>query len=246
MVEVDYVGRLGNQLFTYATARIIAEALRYKLVAKPVAGFGGTYNVVSGAAYASPVERILRDDTFDLRAITTNNARRKIFIAAYCQNYAYLKNRADDIKSWYRQPPPEQPLDPDAVVVQVRLTDFVHYKWAIAMDYYVRALDQNFSGRPVVVITDEPAHPCMRVLAAYNPVYASVSPLEDFRRMVAAKYLIIGTSTFAWWAAFLSKADVVAPLLKRGYYFGLGNLNENYVVDEDRYYYVNDVGMLHE
>lgn len=36
MVEVKYLGRLGNHLFTYATARVIAEHLGYALHAPPV------------------------------------------------------------------------------------------------------------------------------------------------------------------------------------------------------------------
>jgi hypothetical protein len=247
MVEVKYVGRMGNHLFTYAAARVIAESLRYKLVAPPVVGFGGTYNIVNGAAYHNPVERITRDELPDLNGILRNQSRRKIVVAAYCQKYDYIRARAGDVKAWYRQPPPEQPLATDAVVVQIRLTDFAaKFKWSIAMDYYTAVLDEYFAGRPVVVITDEPTHPCLRVLDKYSPVYLNSAALEQFRAMTAAKDLIIGTSTFAWWAAFLSQARVFAPLLKRGYYFGPSNRNENYIVDEDRYYYVEDVGLLHE
>lgn len=247
MVKVKYLGRLGNHLFTYATARVIAEALQYKLVAPPVPGFGGTYNIVSGAVHTNPVEEIIGDDLPDLHSVINNPTRRKIVVAAYCQNYAYLRDRATDIRAWYRQPQPEKALDPDAVVAHVRLTDFAHkYKWAISMDYYVSVIEQNFLGRPLVVITDEPSHPCLGVLEKYSPAYVSAAPLEDFRQMVAARDLIIGTSTFAWWAAFLSRANVFAPLLARGYYSRPEYKNENFVVDDSRYTYVENVRMLHE
>lgn len=246
MVEVTYVGRMGNQLFTYATARIIAETLRYKLVAKPIVGFGGTYNIVTGATYHSPVERIVQDELPDLNSILHNSARRKISVAAYCQKYDYVRARASAVKAWYRQPPPENSLHPDTVVIHVRLTDFASkFKWAVSMDYYTAVLDEYFAGRPVVVITDEPTHPCLRALDKYKPMYSTSQMMEQFRTLVAAKDLIIGTSTFAWWAAFLSQARVFAPLLSRGYYFGPDNLNENYIVDEDRYHYVENVEMLH-
>lgn len=248
MVEVQYVGRMGNHLFTYAVARVIAEAMHYKLVAPPVVGFGGTYNIVNGAAYTAPVQRILGDEFFDIDALIGNKTRRKIFVRACCQKYSYFKSRAADIKYWYRQPPPEKPLPDDAVVLQVRLTDFAHkYKWAIAMDYYTSVLDQYCDGQPVFVITDEPTHPCLQVLEKYNPTYASATPIEDFRRLVAAKTLIIGPSTFAWWGAFLSNARVFAPLLARGYYSNPDYKNENFVVDDDdRYTYIDGVRMLHE
>lgn len=248
MVEVSYLGRMGNHLFTYAVARVIAETLKYKLVAPPVCGFGGTYNVVSGATYNDPVRRILGNEFFDMDALVQDKTRRKIFVKAYCQKYSYIRARAADIKYWYRQPPPEQPLLNDAVVCHIRLTDFAHhYKWAIAMDYYTSVLDQYCVDQPVVVITDEPTHPCLRALDKYNPMYTTAAPLEDFRRLVAAKTLIIGTSTFAWWAAFLSNAHVFAPLLARGYYSSPDHKNENFVVDDDgRYTYIDGVKMLHE
>jgi hypothetical protein len=244
MVEVQYVGRLGNQLFTYATARVIAEALHYKLAAPPIAGFGGTYNVVLGATHHEPVEKILRDYFPDVAGIIANRTPRKILVAAYCQKYEYIRDRAADVQRWYRQPPPEKPCHPDAVVMHVRLTDFIGYRWAIDIGYYTAVLDTMFRGRPVVIITDDPTHACLRAFDKYAPTYYRSSPLEDFRCMVAARDLIIGTSTFSWWAAFLSRANVFAPLLQRGYYFRPEYKNEHYVVDDPRYTYIDGVKLF--
>lgn len=247
MVEVKYLGRLGNQLFTYATARVIAEHLGYQLRAPAIAGFPGTTASVSGQAHEQPQQLILRDQFFSMPDLLRDPRPRKIFIQAYCQNYAYFASQANAVKHWYQQPAPETPPDPDAVVCHLRLTDFVdRYHWGISLDYYRTALETLYRDRPVILVTDDPEHACLADFVACGAEVHRGSMLEQFRFLVAARQLLIGTSTFAWWAAFLSTGRVVAPLLARGYYFRPEYKNEHYVVDEDRYTYVAGVKMFHE
>ncbi len=63
MVEVKYIGRLGNNLFQYCFARILAQGLGYKLKAEPIAGFPNTKKEVEGCDYSQgyPVQVIAHD-----------------------------------------------------------------------------------------------------------------------------------------------------------------------------------------
>lgn len=75
--------------------------------------------------------------------------------------------------------------------------------------YYLKALKQ-FPNRRVVVITDN-------INAAKKAIkedfeYISNAPIIDFYLLSHTKYLVMGNSTFSWWAAWLSRAKTVAPL----------------------------------
>lgn len=252
MIEIkEYCGRLGNHLFMYAFARSVAEALGYRLVAPPIDGFKGTQDVVDGAAYTQPTHYIGGDVAIDFDALLANKRPRRILLNAYVQNYAYFASRAADVKKWLHPGPPRMHYttvlpEQNDIVVHVRLGDYVAYKTAIAVDYYTNVLDTIHTGRRVYVVSDEPDHPALAVFDKYDTIYHSMPALSDFRFMVAAKTLIINTSTFSWWAAFLSDAQVFAPLPARGYYSTPDYPNKNYIVDEERYTYIDNVRMFHE
>ena len=240
MIEVKYNGRLGNQLFMYAAGRIIAEEMGYYLSAEPIEGFDGTKEHVAGEAHQMPVQILSPRDHPRVADIVADRSPRKIVLKSYMQNYEHLKGKEDRLRSWFRLPDGER-ADSESVVVQVRLGDFVKLGWAPCIDYYTRAIDENLQGMNVIIMTDEPESPYLSAFKKYSPQIYSGSPAEQFRFSTTASTLIIGTSTFSWWAAFLSKAKVFAPIMKRGYHSFRPFKNENYVVDEDRYTYIKEV-----
>lgn len=252
MVEIkEYRGRLGNQLFMYAFARVTAEALNYKLVVPPIDGFDGTKDVVDGVAYGIPLYYIGGDAQVDLDALLDNKRPRRILLNGYVQNYAYFAHRAADVRKWLypgaiRQHPTSIVPLPQDIVVHVRMGDYLAHKLSVALDYYTAILNHIAPGRRVYILSDDLDHPALEVFDKYRPVYYATDTLSAFRFMVAAKTLLIGTSTFGWWAAFLSNAEVFAPLPARGYYSNPEYKNEHFIVDESRYTYIDGVRMFHE
>jgi len=240
MVEVRYNGRIGNRLFMYAAGRIIAEEMGYDLCAEPIEGFKGTEDPVRGEHHESPVQMLLPREHPKVADIVADKSRRKIVLKSYMQEYEHIKGRAEDIKRWFRIPEGKK-ANKDSVLVHVRLGDLATLGWAPSMTYFTDVIDQNFSGRKIVVATDEPGSRHLSALDKYNPTYAEGDHLEHFRLLTTASNLIIGTSTFSWWAAFLSEARVFAPLMKRGYYSFKPFRNENYMVEESRYSYIENV-----
>lgn len=100
----------------------------------------------------------------------------------------------------------------DSVGVHVRRGDFLlstdpRHK-VMDEDYYFKAL-QSFKGRRFVIFTDDKEW-CEKVFKGQDfeicgLLGAEVKPaIADFLSLVCCKDYIIGTSTFAWWAAFLS------------------------------------------
>ena len=57
MIKVDYLGRLGNNLFQYALGRYLAEEMGYELDAE-VLPFPETHRKIQGNSYQSPEQKI--------------------------------------------------------------------------------------------------------------------------------------------------------------------------------------------
>lgn len=243
MVEVRYNGRLGNQLFMYAAGRIIAEEMGYGLSAEPIEGFEGTRDKVEGERHHRPVQMLSPRDHFLVSEIVEDKTSRKIVLKSYMQHYENIREKSDDVRKWFKLPDGAK-ADPNCVVVQVRLGDFVRLGWAPSMDYYTRVIDENFAGKKVLIMTDEPSNPLLSEFDRYHPEFYSGSPQDQLRFATTASDLIIGTSTFSWWSAFLSDARVFAPLMLRGYYSFRPFRNENYMVKESRYTYIRDVDTI--
>ena len=238
-----YNGRLGNQLFMYAAGRIIAEELGYGLCADPIEGFEGTKDKVEGDRHHKPVQMLSPRDHPRVADVVADRTPRKIVLKSYMQNYEHIGGNAEKVRRWFRLPEGER-ADPNCVIVQVRLGDFVRLGWAPSMDYYTRVIDENFAGKKVVIMTDEPGSPHLSEFNRYDHEFYSGSPQDQLRFAATAANIVIGTSTFSWWTAFLSEAQVFAPMMRRGYHSFRPFRNENYVVNENRYTYIKDVDTI--
>ncbi|WP_330214212.1 alpha-1,2-fucosyltransferase [Pseudomonas sp. AM8] len=100
----------------------------------------------------------------------------------------------------------------NSVGVHVRRGDFLLSKdprhKVMDEKYYLKAI-QSFKGREFVIFTDDKAW-CEKVFEGQHfkicgLLGAEVKPaIADFLSLICCKDYIIGSSTFAWWAAFLS------------------------------------------
>lgn len=99
-----------------------------------------------------------------------------------------------------------------AVGVHVRRGDFLASKdprhQVMDENYYLKAI-QSFSDRDFMIFTDDKEW-CEKVFKGHNfkicgLLDRNVKPaIADFLSLMCCKDYIVGTSTFAWWAAFLS------------------------------------------
>ncbi len=242
MVEVRYLGRLGNNLFQYCLGRIIAERLGYRLSAKPIPGFPATQDTVEGSDYASyPVQELTGSmgQIIDLQAIVNDKTRRKIVLNGYFQRYEYYQPYKDVIRTrWLVDsiPAPHEVISPGDVAVTIRLLDyFYNYNSMLPFSYYEQALEHSGFER-VFICTDEPAHPFLKRFARYKPVIISKSPLDQFKFIASCNKIIVSQSSFFWWAAFLSKArEVYLPGECAHGFWSRDSQAQPFVWDEERY-----------
>lgn len=246
MVEVKYVGRLGNNLFQYCFGRILAESLGYKLKADPIPGFPNTGAHVDGHDYSGYPTQILIGQKVDLNSILKDGSKRKIVLNdGFFQRYEYYKPYKKLIKDdWLRinSASIECPK-PDDIVLHIRRGEYVKFDIALPFSYYENCLKTVKHDR-VYICTDDPTDPFIVLFKKYKAIiYHNGSDiLKDFVFMKSFNKIILSAATFGWWAAFLSNAkEIYFPIPLRGYWNDSeateGGLDLK-VDDESRYIYI--------
>lgn len=172
-----------------------------------------------------------RDSTFDPGILQVPDGSR---LGGYFQSWRYFGPVADEVRAQVSQPiEPSQWLKEtrsqlsrlgEWTAVHVRRGNYTQISamGLVEDDYYRRAiahLDSLVGQRPIVVFTDSPelvagmdAFSTDRTLMLDTP--DGIHAIDVLQVMSDASHLIIGNSTFSWWAAFLRDRPgrtVIAP-----------------------------------
>jgi len=243
MIEVIYDGNLGNNLFQYCFARILAETLGYRLVARPIPGFPRTYDVVDGAYYPDAEMIILRGQKPNLSFLNEAKPEYYILLTGYFQRYEYYQSYSKIIKQWLTTDKELSNMSVDEydVVVGIRRGRDYIPRHGLPISYYENALSLLKPNR-VFICTDVPSDPFVKHLQRrYNATIRSPGALDNLLFIKEFDKIIISNSTFLWWAAFLSDATkIIFPRPANGYWSHNDILSKNMAleVDESRYIYL--------
>ena len=237
MINVHKLGTLGNNMWQYAVARVIAEKYDLKLDCYSIPGFPNTEQVVDGNEHDSPVVRI-EGHSFDLSVL--NDC--KIEMAGYVQRYEHIREHKEEVKEWF-QLDVESPMEvlPTDFVVSIRRgwngypTDLCPSK-----EYFQEVFSHVEHDR-IILCTDSFDDPFFDFINDLDVevVKAQFSPLEQFVLIKSANKILLTPSTYCWWAAFLSNAEEI-------YYPWVENMIPTesgvnwFVDDEDRYIVIRE------
>jgi hypothetical protein len=242
MVEVIYDGNLGNNLFQYCFGRILAEKLGYRLSAKPINGFPGTFDNIEGHDYAGMKIIVLRGQLVDLAFLDTNNLQCHILVTGYFQRYEYFRNYSVFIKEWLRtEYIINEDIRKDDVVIGIRRGRDYIPMYGLPISYYESALS-TVSYNRVFICTNEPNDPFIKYfIKKYNAIIRPPGALDNLVFIKKFNKIIISNSTFLWWAAYLSNADeIIFPQPASGFWSLHDPISKNIdlEVDEVRYRYL--------
>ncbi len=159
-----------------------------------------------------------RTFTFQELEIPSNKAR----VVGYFQSHKYFAEISTSIKNYFNTFFNKNFADVNCkdseAIIHVRLGDYFNdrktrdYHGLLEESYFLEAF-KYFIGKRIVIVTESEKE----LVEAYPKLYdlasevISETPIRDFARLSSAKQLIISNSSFSWWAAYLSKARVVAP-----------------------------------
>lgn len=139
----------------------------------------------------------------------------------YWQSERYFLENAPQIRNFISERMNLGPKVASRLVVHVRRGDYLKKETMrvhglLDKDYYHRALKllKNEHNERILVIEDaDQLEPPMKEFAKQYSfqIAQKQSELEDLRLIATASHVVIANSTFSWWGAYLSNADVICP-----------------------------------
>lgn len=192
-IYTPLIGRFGNKMFQWAHAKALSEDLGLELVTPPWEG-----------------ERI-----FEIER-TRQKRPDDIELGGYRQrqvdlNYTRTQARGwFKVRQWVKDELSFEIEHLSHILCHRRVGDYIGYGYpVVSFDSYVNAIDKmthHIGGAIWTEISDEnPNH--------HKSFVGDLEFVPDFIRLMHAKVLFRGNSTFSWWAATLSDAEVYSPVI---------------------------------
>jgi hypothetical protein len=238
------LGRLGNQMFQYASLRGIAANRGYDFGVPP-SSFTDVWqdhqlfevfelvNLPKGNIKFLDMGHapVAKERNFGFDELLFNQCPNEITIFGFFQSEKYFKNiRSSILEDFtFRQhilEPCREMMDgvENPISLHVRRSDYLtnpnHV--ALPLSYYRSALKQFDEDRPVIVFSDDPEWCNNQELFSSDRFMISENSdnAVDMCLMTLCSSHIIANSSFSWWGAWLANSDkVIAPKL----WFGPGN-----------------------
>lgn len=212
MLTVEYRGQLGNQLFQHAFGRLVADQFGMKFVSPKIDMFPDLVTELSGFEYDNGTITVEQDSKHPVVLSPSDVETRcrgfNIVLRGYFESAIHYVEHRDRIRTWF--PLRDSPRIKDRAAIHIRGKD--SESWRLPpIQYYLNAVESVSGIRGFDIYTDdiEFAQPRGGFLEKNSKVFSSKYPSEDFLSIAQHDTIIIGNSTFAWWAAFLSKATTV-------------------------------------
>jgi hypothetical protein len=188
-LSVPLMGRFGNQLFCYAFARAYALKHGYELCI-------GEW--IGDKIFEIPKSRPVKNP--DLR-----------FNEHYHQDSDSLIYTRAQVRDWLKIKPHLLMLmdsfAPDDIVAHRRVGDYAGTGFpVVSRQSYIKAAEKfGYDPEKIVWITEEnPTH---------HPAFKDYPFVPDFVRMMRARVLFRGNSTFSQWASWLGTAKTYSPVI---------------------------------
>ncbi len=249
MIEVNYQGRLGNNLFQYCTGRILAEKLNYVLRAPPITGFPGTRDRVGEHRYREPIRidepfRRPKESFARIKGVIASKPKNKIILNGFFQLYSPFSSYKDQIRNdWLRFDPPSISPHEDDMVVHVRRGDTVDMNATLPVRFYEDIWNKANTLRPIkrtYIVTEQKDAFTVNLAEIWDATVMHQSPYKDLQTLTRFNRIIMSVSTFSWWGAWLSHANEIFYPLQGPWMASSMQLISGELLPkkEDRYIYV--------
>ena len=237
--QLGNLGRLGNQMFQYASLRGIATNRKFDFCIPPEKIFGvNDSNVKNSATNIHNVFNISEDKT----SLTNNtiveecgyNFDKKLFdtcednidLFGYFQSEKYFKHIETEIRETFVFSPEtikicsefldSISINKQVISLHIRRGDYLNlqdFHPTPSIEYYENALGK-LPNVPVIIFSDDIEWTSRQQLFGPGRFYISESNTADFDMclMSMCKYHIIANSSFSWWGSWLAKSEhTIAP-----------------------------------
>jgi hypothetical protein len=236
--QLGNLGRLGNQMFQYASLRGIAANRGFDFCIPPEYSFGvndpnvkksdtNIHTSFDLKKYNQSISnnQIIQEFGFHFEESLFNNCLDNVDLYGYFQSEKYFKNIEKDIKKDFSFNSEivtackefiKETINGEVISLHIRRGDYLNLKSfhpTPSIEYYERALDK-LPNVPVIIFSDDIEWASNQHLFDGDRFYISESNTTDFDMclMTICDYHIIANSSFSWWGAWLSQSKkVIAP-----------------------------------
>jgi hypothetical protein len=232
MISIDLVGRLGNQMFEYATCRSIAERLgfNYFIFNYENSEIKNLFDTPQGIR-DNNITNIFNDEKFNYVVEDTNdyithvtseifNIKDNTKLLGIFPKSVYFDYNYQNIKNWFQPKNYNISLFDDCVkrypydeycYIHFRGSDFLNINgYNLPQEYYNQA-KLFFTGLKFVIVTDDLVN--ARRFFSEDDIISN-DYMTDFTILMNSKFIIRNFSTFSWWVSYLGNESkkIVAPL----------------------------------
>jgi len=233
--QLGNLGRLGNQMFQYASLRGIAANKGFDFCIPPQHAFGKTDPNVKNCSTNIHTafdlskcnkflksNKVVEESAYRFDEYLFNNCEDNIDLCGYFQSEKYFKHIEDEIRKDFTfkldviESCKEILDNQEYISLHVRRSDYLHlqsFHPVPPIEYYIEAL-KKLPDLPVFIFSDDPEWCSIRSEFDSDRFLISESNPADFDMclMSMCKYHIIANSSFSWWGAWLAKSEkVIAP-----------------------------------
>jgi len=237
-------GRLGNQMFQFASLKGIARHRGFEYCFPPTQNknewidhqlfnaFKLIFTTQLNVQFIDAGRPTITEDSFSFNEKFFNECPDWVSIQGYFQSEKYFKHIEDEIRSDFTfkddilEPCKEMisQLYASPIALHIRRTDYITNSnhTILGLDYYRKAL-KEFDDEPVLVFSDDPEWCNKQELFSSDRflIAEGNSNYIDLCLMTLCSGHIIANSSFSWWGAWLATNNkVVAP---SGWFSGSDN-----------------------
>jgi len=204
MINLRLQGGLGNQLFQYCSARVLANESRMFLYSPRIEGFKNIQRFHRGKISTSGFQKIGGHSLPDVVSKWT-------VLEGYFQRIELLDTHKDDVVNWLEL----GSIHPDYVIGQNDLTLSIRRGstgWPIELcpniEYYIQLLE-GIEFKRLWITTDSPEDPYfIPLIKKYaNAQIVRLDTLNQFKFIQNSPRIIVAPSTFSILASWSSKAS---------------------------------------
>lgn len=247
MISIELQGRLGNHLYQYAVARVMAEKIGCEYTIPNGKLTGGSsvtggwlgnkiFNCDMGVQPFKKQPNIFTENN-DAYTPEINDIKDNTHLNGWWQSEQYFEGYENKIREWYNIEKPDSPyIGGDYCIIHFRAQDAYLHHNLLPKSYFVNAknyvIEKTNNNINFVIVTDNPTKAkeyFTEDIIIHNDMKT------DFQLIMYSKYKIISHSTFSWWASWLGEPDseiIIAP--NRW-------LNNNYRFSKDESFYPKSI-----
>lgn len=219
----DQWSRMGNRMFIYAFAKILANIKNCEFYCEQLPNFPFTWKEIKlpkNFSLNNPITTRTLYGNHHVNMEHLINYKDDIIVNSFLQKAEYYIPYRANIQQWFNiQIDNANYPEKEEIVAHVRETDYKELGMVLDNEYYFKIL-KNTQNK-VTIMTDNCNSPIMECFKEKGYNIGSTAPVKEFLTfspdsfmldylyMYYADTLILSQSTFCWWAAFLGQHEVV-------------------------------------